>query len=62
MPTRVPLYLRVASGTAIRSQFWNNLLQASRADDEGSLYELHLHGIQLLGSELIPLLRRAGAA
>lgn len=37
-------------------QFWSNLLQAADGNDEDSLYKLHLHGIQLLGSELIPLL------
>lgn len=42
-------------------QFWGNLLQAARDNDDDSLYELHLHGIQLLGSELIPLLGKASA-
>jgi hypothetical protein len=42
--------------------FWSNLLHAARAGDEDSLYELHLHGVQLLGSELIPLLDKTSAA
>lgn len=34
--------------------FWRSLLVAARSDDRESLYELHLHGFQLLGSELLP--------
>jgi hypothetical protein len=36
--------------------FWGKLLTAARDADEGALHEVRLHGIQLLGSELLPLL------
>jgi hypothetical protein len=36
--------------------FWGKLLTAARDADEGALHEVRLHGLQLLGSELLPLL------
>lgn len=36
--------------------FWGKLLTAARDADEDALHEVRLHGIQLLGSELLPLL------
>lgn len=36
--------------------FWGKLLAAARDGDEESLHEIHLHGAQLIGSELLPLL------
>lgn len=36
--------------------FWGKLLAAARDDDEEALHEIHLHGAQLIGSELLPLL------
>lgn len=36
--------------------FWCKLLTAAKDGDEAALHEAHLHGIQLLGSELLPLL------
>jgi hypothetical protein len=36
--------------------FWCKLLTAAKDGDEAALHETHLHGIQLLGSELLPLL------
>lgn len=36
--------------------FWHRLLNAAVQGDEDALYACHLHGIQLLGSELLPLL------
>ena len=41
--------------------FWGKLLVASSEADEGALHEIRLHGVQLIGSELLPLLdgRRA---
>lgn len=36
--------------------FWGKLLAAARDGDEEALHEIHLHGAQLIGSELLPLL------
>jgi hypothetical protein len=36
--------------------FWGRLLSAARNSDEEALHEIHLHGVQLIGSELLPLL------
>lgn len=36
--------------------FWCKLLTAAKDGDEAAIRETHLHGIQLLGSELLPLL------
>lgn len=36
--------------------FWGKLLVAARNDDEEALHEVHLHGVQLIGGELLPLL------
>lgn len=36
--------------------FWCKLLTAAKDGDEAALHEAHLHGIQLLGSEILPLL------
>jgi hypothetical protein len=36
--------------------FWSRLLNAALQGDEDALHACHLHGIQLLGSELLPLL------
>jgi hypothetical protein len=36
--------------------FWGRLLAAARDGDEEALHEIHLHGVQLIGSELLPLL------
>jgi hypothetical protein len=36
--------------------FWGKLLTAARDGDEEALHEIHLHGAQLIGSELLPLL------
>lgn len=36
--------------------FWGRLLTASIEGDEETLHEIHLHGVQLIGSELLPLL------
>lgn len=36
--------------------FWGKLLTAARDGDEDALHEIHLHGMQLIGSELLPLL------
>lgn len=35
---------------------WGKLLAAARDGDEEALHEIHLHGAQLIGSELLPLL------
>lgn len=37
-------------------EFWCKLLTAAKDEDEAALHEAHLHGIQLLGGELLPLL------
>jgi hypothetical protein len=39
--------------------FWSRLLNAAVQGDEDALHACHLHGIQLLGSELLPLLERS---
>lgn len=36
--------------------FWGRLLIAARDSDEEALHNIHLHGVQLIGSELLPLL------
>lgn len=36
--------------------FWEKLLVAAREGDEEALHEIHLHGMQLIGGELLPLL------
>jgi hypothetical protein len=36
--------------------FWGKLLMAAGNGDEDALHEIRLHGTQLLGSELLPLL------
>lgn len=36
--------------------FWGKLLSAARDGDEEALHEIHLHGMQLIGSELLPRL------
>jgi hypothetical protein len=36
--------------------FWGKLLAAARDGDEEALHEIHLHGTQLIGSELLPLM------
>jgi len=36
--------------------FWGKLLAAARDGDEKALHEIHLHGAQLIGSELLPLI------
>lgn len=36
--------------------YWNNLLIASRDDDEAALEECRLHGVLMIGGELLPLL------
>jgi hypothetical protein len=36
-----------------RRYFWRQLLVAARNRDEDTLHELHLHGLQLAGGELI---------
>lgn len=36
--------------------FWGNLLTAARAGDKEALDECRLHGLQLIGGELLPLL------
>jgi hypothetical protein len=36
--------------------FWGKLLAVARDGDEEALHEIHLHGAQLIGSELLPLL------
>jgi hypothetical protein len=36
--------------------FWGRLLSAARGDDEHALHEVRLHGMQLIGSELLPRL------
>lgn len=36
--------------------FWGNLLIAARAGDQDALDESRLHGLQLIGGELLPLL------
>jgi hypothetical protein len=36
--------------------FWGKLLSAARDGDEDALHEIHLHGMQLIGSELLTLL------
>jgi hypothetical protein len=41
--------------------FWHDLLTAARDADEDALYELHLYGTQLLGSEIIPVADRSRA-
>lgn len=35
---------------------WGRLLRAARDGDDDALHEVRLHGVQLLGSELLPLL------
>jgi hypothetical protein len=37
--------------------FWGRLLAAVRGEDEEVLHDVHLHGAQLLGSELLPRLQ-----
>lgn len=34
--------------------FWGKLLAAAHNDDEEALHEVHLHGAQLIGGELLP--------
>lgn len=41
--------------------FWGKLLTAARDADGDALHEARLHGIQLLGSELLPLLEGRSA-
>jgi hypothetical protein len=36
------------------AHFWRQLLVAARRGDEESLMDVHLHGLQLLGSDLLP--------
>ena len=36
--------------------FWVKLLTAARSDDDDALYESRLHGVQLIGGELLSLL------
>lgn len=36
--------------------YWEKLLVAARDDDEEALHEIHLHGMQLIGGELLPLM------
>lgn len=36
--------------------FWGKLLVAARDDDEDALHDIHLHGVQLIGSEMLSLL------
>lgn len=36
--------------------FWRNLLTAACAGDEAALHQSRLHGVQLLGSDLLPVL------
>lgn len=36
--------------------FWGGLLTAAHKNDEEALYEVRLHGLQLIGSELLPRL------
>lgn len=36
--------------------FWGKLLAAARDGDEEELHEIYLHGMQLIGSDLLPLL------
>lgn len=36
--------------------FWGRLLVAARDSDEDALHDIHLHGVQLIGGELLPLL------
>lgn len=36
--------------------YWNNLLIAARDDDEAALEECRLHGVLMIGGELLPLL------
>lgn len=36
--------------------FWGKLLAAAREGDEEALHEICLHGVQLIGSEMLPLL------
>lgn len=36
--------------------FWGKLLVAARDGNEEALHQIHLHGAQLIGSELLPLL------
>ncbi|MBB6095010.1 hypothetical protein HNQ60_003897 [Povalibacter uvarum] len=36
--------------------FWGKLLAAAHDSDEEALHEIHLHGAQLIGGELLPLL------
>lgn len=40
--------------------FWTRLLNAAVQGDEDTLHTCHLHGIQLLGGRLLPLLGRRG--
>lgn len=55
---------RVAAGNSAHLQprwehfpaFWGKLLTAARDGDEEALHEIHLHGAQLIGSELLPLI------
>ena len=36
--------------------YWGKLLIAARDGDQDVLHEIHIHGMQLLGSEMLPLL------
>lgn len=36
--------------------FWGKLLNAARADDADALYESRLHGVQMIGGELLTFL------
>lgn len=36
--------------------FWGKILTAAREGNEDALHDVRLHGMQLLGSELLPLL------
>jgi hypothetical protein len=38
-------------------EYWNNLLIAARDDDESALEECRLHGLLMIGGELLPLLK-----
>lgn len=38
--------------------FWHKLLTAARDGNRDALHEVHLHGMQLLGGEVIPLLSK----
>lgn len=36
--------------------FWRKLLTAARDNDKEALRESHIHGVQLIGGELLPLI------